>query len=72
MATPSELAVTEPLAPAVTEPSVPVVTDPVLPALSTSAGTDPQLVTSVAAAGDTLVTSVPTAAQGTVAAAGGC
>ncbi|KAK2511793.1 Pmel [Columba guinea] len=69
VAAPSELAVTEPLAPAVTEPSVPAVTDPVLPALSTSAGTDPQLVTSVAAAGDTLVTSVPTAVQGTVAAA---
>ncbi|NXW90304.1 PMEL protein, partial [Alopecoenas beccarii] len=76
----SELAVTEPLAPAVTEPSVPIViepsvpvaTDPVLLALSTPAGTDPQLPTSVAAAGDALVTSVPTAAQGTVAAAGGC
>ncbi|XP_071655957.1 melanocyte protein PMEL [Patagioenas fasciata] len=74
---PSVLVVTEPLAPAVTEPSVlvvteslaPAVTDPVLPALSTSAGTDPQLPASVAAAGDALVTSVPTAAQGTVAAA---
>lgn len=63
---------TEPLAPAVTEPSVPMVTDPVLLALSTSAGTDPQLPTSVAATGDALVTAVPTAAQGTVAAAGGC
>ncbi|NWX08556.1 PMEL protein, partial [Caloenas nicobarica] len=62
-------AVTEPLVPAVTEPSVPAVTDPVLLALSTSAGTNAQLPTSVAAAGDALVTSVPTAAQGTVAAA---
>ncbi|NWQ69801.1 PMEL protein, partial [Neopipo cinnamomea] len=72
--------VTEPSDPAVTEPSAPTVTEPTLLAFSTAvSGTGagsaavsgaPPLPTSVAPAGDTLVTVAPAPSEGTMAAVG--
>ncbi|NWT07189.1 PMEL protein, partial [Mionectes macconnelli] len=77
---PSDPAVTEPSDPAVTEPSDPAVTDPALLVFSTAvSGTGagsaavsgaPLVPTSVAPAGDTLVTAAPAPSEGTMAAAG--
>ncbi|NXK42697.1 PMEL protein, partial [Piprites chloris] len=77
---PSAPSVTEPSDPTVTEPSAPAVTEPALLAFSTTVSSTgagsaavsgaPLLPTSVAPAGDTVVTVAPAPSEGTMAAVG--